>query len=202
MQQNLENSEEVDDFFDSNVKRAQHVRLFVLCVCFCSFPLQYNNFTSVCVYMYVYIGTERKRPKSERREVQVSGTSMHRCFYDKSPNELYLSPRIMCCSVFCKKKKKKKQKAGVLYVGRRTSKYRKLKTSKPRLFPVANKCSQHGIIIVAASSQSCNPHMYDSKHKGHLYVKVNSLLSSFFFFADLLLKFAEQIVKLNKFLHG
>lgn len=122
----------VDDLFDSNVKRAQHVRLFVLCVSFCSFPLQYSYFTSVCVYMCVYIRTERKRPKSERREVQVSGTSMHRCFCDKSPNQLYLSPRIMCCSVFGKKRRQR-QKAGVLYVGRRTSKYRKLKTSKTQV---------------------------------------------------------------------
>lgn len=47
--------------------------------------------------------------------------------------------------------KKKGKKQGGLYVGHGTSKYRKLKTSKPRLLPVTNNSSQPGIIIVCCT---------------------------------------------------
>lgn len=40
-----------------------------------------------------------------------------------------------------------------------------LKTSKPGLFPVANKPSQQGIVIVAVYSHCNNPHLYHTKRK-------------------------------------
>jgi len=61
-------------------------------------------------------------------------------------------------------------------VGHGTSKYRKLKTSKPRLFPVANKPSRPGIIIVVARSQYYS--LYKDEQKWGLNVTVKPLLSA------------------------
>ncbi len=73
----------------------------------------------------------------------------------------------MCCSVLCSKKGKKPGDymwdAGPLSIEAQ-------KTSEPRLFPVANKSSQPGIVIVAAHSQCCNPHLFHLERTGGLYV--------------------------------
>lgn len=75
----------------------------------------------------------------------------------------------MCCSVLCSEKGKKQ---GHYMWDTGPQSVEAQKTSKPRLFPVANKSSQPGIVIVAAHSQCCNPHLYDSEHTGGVSLQV------------------------------
>ncbi len=71
----------------------------------------------------------------------------------------------MCCSVLCTEKGKRRRDY-MWDMGPQSIK--SSKNLKTRLFPVANKSSQPGIVIVAAHSQCCNPHLFESEHKGGL----------------------------------